>query len=65
MDLGGLLVWRLWRVGSGCSGGDSEVWSKRGSRAYDKSMGKTSNMAAARRQRESCAGLEVAVAVHG
>ena len=33
--------------------------------AYDKSMAKTSNMAAARRQRESCAGLEDGVAVHG
>lgn len=46
--------------------GGGEVWDKMGSGAYDKSMAKTSNMAAAaRRQRESCAGLEVAVAVHG
>jgi hypothetical protein len=30
MDLEGLLVCRVWRVGSGCSGGGGEVWGKRG-----------------------------------
>lgn len=46
-------------------GGGGAVWGMRGIGAYDKSMAKMSNMAAARRQRESCAGLELIVAVHG